>query len=184
MTDKKSIKEGDLVTISLNEYRRVSNTYHVLKKLDQECILRHPLAPDCLLLKPDSELNIDFPTLQNSVEKCLFFAKKSKECLGYTMASDLEALCLYFVVKKDFSPKQRQEITNMCGKIASVVLGNNITSAIMIIKENKPLLDEYNHALVNEIAHILKDPLSLKSKAERYKIFNITGFLLAQLANN
>jgi hypothetical protein len=184
MTDKKSIREGDLVTVSLNEYQIVSNTYQVLKKLEKQSILKHPLAPECLLLKDDSELNNAFPSMQNGVERCLFFAKKNKECLGYTMAADLDALCYYFVIKKDFSPKQRQELASMCGKIASVILGNNVTSAMMTIKQNKALLDEYNHALMNSIKKIMDDPLSLNTKGERYKIFNIAGFLLAHLSNS
>ena len=184
MTEKKSIKEGDLVTVSLNEYQIVSNTYRVLKKLEQQSILQHPLAPECLLLKNDEELNNAFPSMQNSVEKCLHFAKKNRDCLGYTMAADLDGLCYYFVVKKDFSPKQRQELSSMCGKIASVILGNNTTSAMMTIKQNKALLDEYNHSLMNSIKKVMDDPLSLNTKGERYKVFNIAGFLLAQLSNS
>lgn len=184
MSEKKPIKEGDLVTISLNEYQIVSNTYVVVVKLEDRCVLSHPLAPDCLLIKKDEDLNNNFPSMQNSMEKCLVFAKKNRECLGYTMASDLDALCYYFVIKKDFSPKQRQELANMCGKIASIVLGNNMTSAIVTIKQNKALLDEYNNTLLNNVKRILDDPRNSNTKAERYTIFNMAGFILAQLNNS
>lgn len=180
---KKPIKEGDLVTISLGEYQTVSNTYRVAKKLDVECVLQHPLAPECYIIKKDEELNNAFPSAQNQIEKCLFFAKKNSNVLGYTMIGNLEALCFYFVIKKTFTPRQRVELTNICGKIASVLLENNVTQAIATIKENKILLDEYNYSLLNAIKKILDNSLNIKSKQERYTVFNVAGFVLAQLSN-
>lgn len=184
MSDKKEIKEGDLVTIALSEYQSVSNTYVVAKKLEGECVLSHPLAPECYIIKKDDALNDYFPTMQNSIEKCLFFAKKNKDCLGYSLASDLEALCYFFVIKKEFTPKQRTDLANICGKISSVLLGNNLSYAVTYIKQNQVLMDEYNHALFNSVKKILDDTRNLKTKVERYSIFNIAGFLLAQVSNS
>lgn len=184
MTDKKPIKEGDLVTVTLNEYQVVSNTYVVVKKLEGECVLSHPLAPECLILKSDDQLNNNFPSMQNAMERCLFFAKKNREYLGHTMACDLDAMSYFFVIHKNFSPKQRQDLANICGKIASIVLGNNMTSAIIEIKQNKALLDEYNASLLNNVKRILDDPRNSSSKADRYTIFNMAGFILAQLSNS
>lgn len=96
------------------------------------------------------------------------------------MAADLDALAYYFVVKKSFTAKQRHDLANICGKIASVVLGNNISAAVGEIKHNKVLLDEYNHSLYNSVKKVIADPLSLESKVQRYTIFNIAGFVLAQ----
>lgn len=175
----KLIQVGDLVTINLSEYQLVSNVYQVAKKLDGESVLSHPLAPDCFIVRRDEDLNQTFPSMQSSIEQCLVFAKKSRDLLGYTMAADLEALCFYFVIKKDFSNKQRHDLANICGKIASVVLGNNLSSAITTIKQNKALLDEYNYSLFNGVKKVIDDPLSLKNKGERYTIFNIAGFVLA-----
>lgn len=182
-TDKPLIKEGDLVTITLDEHNMVSNTYVVAKKLEAASVLSHPLAPDCYLLKQDSDLNNAFPSMQSQLEKCLFFARKNQNLLGYTMSADLEALCFYFVVRKAFTPKQRNDLANICGKIASIVLNNNISSAIVTIKQNKVLMDEYNHSLFNGIKKVIDNPLSLKNKGERYTLFNIAGFVLAQLSN-
>jgi hypothetical protein len=175
----KPIQVGDLVTINLTEYQLVSNVYQVAKKLEGECVLSHPLAPDCYIIRRDDELNKTFPSMQSSIEKCMVFANKSRELLGYTMAKDLEALAIYFVIRKELSMKQRHDLANICGKIASVVLGNNLASAITTIKQNKALLDEYNHSLFNGVKKVIDDPLSLKNKGERYTIFNIAGFVLA-----
>jgi hypothetical protein len=179
----KPIQVGDLVTISLTEYQVVSNVYQVSKKIDDESVLSHPLAPDCFIIRRDDELNKTFPSMQSPIERCLVFAKKSRDLLGYTMAADLDALCYYFVIRKDFSPKQRHDLANICGKIASVVLGNNLSIAITTIKQNRALLDEYNLNLFNGVKKVIDDPLAIKSKRERYTIFNIAGFILAHTQN-
>src|SRR5437764_1220934 len=127
MIDKKLIKEGDLVTVTLGPYQVVSNTYLVAKKLEAESILSHPLAPDLYILKKDEDLNNAFPSMQNPVEKCLYYAKKHRDILGFTMSSDLDALCYYFVIRKDFSPKQRGDLASICGKIAAAVLNGNVS---------------------------------------------------------
>lgn len=184
MSDKKAIAQGDLVTIKLNDYHFVSNTYMVHRKLEKEALLSHPLAPDCFIIKADEDLNVDFPTGQNQIEKCLFFAKKNISLLGHTMGGDLDALCYYFVIKKSLTVKQRTDLGNICGKIASVVLNSNISAAVMTIKQNKVLLDEYNNSLLNGIKRIIDDPMTIKNKYERYMVFNIAGFALAQLSNS
>lgn len=180
----KPIQEGDLVTVNLGEYQSVSNTYLVAKKLEHQSILSHPLAPECLILKDDSELNKCLASMQNAVEKCLFYSRKNKELLGVTMNANLEALCFYFVIKKSFTLKQRDELASICGKIASVVLENKVASAVMLIKQNRVLLDEFNQMQCNQISKIINDPISIKTKNERYLIFNIAGFILAQLSNS
>ena len=54
MSEKKAIAEGDIVTVELDD-AAVSNTYFVLRKLTDECVLSHPLAPECLIIKSDLE---------------------------------------------------------------------------------------------------------------------------------
>lgn len=180
MTDK-LIKVGDLVTLQVGEFSTVSNTYKVERKLEAESLLSHPLAPGFLILKKDDELNSALGILQNDLEKCLSFAKKHDEYLGYSLKSDLDALCMYFVIKKNITSKQRNELSNMCGKVASVILNNNMQLALMKIRENKILLDDFNIALFNAYKEVIEDPLKIKDKSARYTIFNISGFILAQL---
>lgn len=183
MTDK-PIRAGDLVTVSLNEFQVVSNTYQVARKLEGESILSHPLAPECYILRQDKDLNTTFPSMQSQVERCLVFAKKNRELLSHTMKEDLDALCFYLVIKKSITPKQRTELANICGKIASIQLGYNINSAIQTIKAHKALFDDYTHSLFNNSRRYINEPHSIDNKIERYKIFSIAGFVLAQLSNN
>ena len=120
-----TIKENEIVTITAGQYQIMSNTYIVARKLIDECVLIHPIAPDCCIIKKDSELNIDFPQSQNSVELCLLYAKVNSNILGHSMSADLDSLCYYFVIKKTFTPKQRHDLANILGKIASVVFASN-----------------------------------------------------------
>lgn len=175
----KSVQEGDLVTLTLDEFSGVSNTYLVAKKLPDQSLLQHPLAPECYLLKDDSELNKSFPDLQKPLEKCLFFAKKHKDLLGYIISAELDALCYYFVLRKTITTKQRHDLANICGRIASFLLQANLTQAIALIKANEPLLDEHSQVLLSSLGN-LSAPSQIKNKGERYTIFNIAGFVLAQ----
>lgn len=183
MTDK-LIQVGDLVTISVNEFQVTSNTYRVARKLENESVLSHPLAPDCYIIRQDSDLNNSFPSMQSQVEKCLAFAQRNKDALGHTMAEELDGLCFYLVIKKSLTAKKRADLASICGKIAAVTFGHNISAAVSTIKQNKVLLDEYNHTLYASSTKFLNDPLSIVNKVDRYKIFNIAGFLLAQLSNS
>ena len=183
MPEKKPILEGDLVTIDTDEHYVGSNTYQVLKKLPSECVLSHPLAPECLIIKADLELNNTFPSMQSSIERCLKFAKANRSDLGFSTSAELDSLTYYFIIKKQLSSKQRNDLANICGKIAAIILGNNVAAAVSEIKHNKALLDEYNHSLCNSVKGVLQDPLSLEGKGQRFTIFNIAGFILAQLSN-
>jgi hypothetical protein len=183
MTDK-PIQAGDLVTVSLGEYQVISNTYRVARKLDGESVLSHPLAPDCFILRKDTDLNQTFPSMQSAVEKCLVYAQKNRDLLSHTMKEDLDALCFYIVIKKSLTPKQRTELANICGKIASIHLNYSLSSAIASVKANKALLDDYTLTLFNNSKRSINDPHSIDNKIERYKIFSIAGFVLAQLSNS
>jgi hypothetical protein len=182
MEAKKLVKAGDLVTLSLGTHSQHSNTYKVERKVKGEVVLSHPLAPECLILRKDEDLNQAFPALQSTIEKCLIYAKKHKEYLGYNISADLESMCFYFVIKKDLTTKQKNELYNMCGKISATILSNSIHSAISYIKDNKALLDDFNVTLLNNYRNIIENPGEIKSKNERFTIFNMAGFILAQLS--
>jgi hypothetical protein len=134
------------------------------------------------ILRSDSELNSAYPANQSPIESCLNFAKKNRELLSFSVSCDLDSLCYYFVIRKDFSSKQRQELASICGRISTVLLSNNVSAAVTLIKQNKVLLDEYNHTLLNSINGIITDPLSIKTKFERHSVFNVAGFVLAQIS--
>ena len=174
------IKERDIVTISIGEYQTMSNTYIVLRKLQGESVLVHPIAMDCCILKKDNELNANLAQGQNPVERCLIYAKAHTDILGHSMAADLDALCYYFIVKKNFTQKQRHDLTNIVGKIASVVLASNQAAAANKVKKNAPLLDEYSNTLYQKNKHIIETPSNIQDRTEKFTLFNLAGFILAQ----
>jgi len=177
---KKSIQENDLVTVENPRYSTISNTYRVVKKFDEECVLAHPLAPELMFFKSDEELNNVQGNLPDSLERCMRFAKTNSEELSPSSRSDLEAMIYFFVVKKTFTMKQRTDLMSICGRIASSLLQNNVQAACKLILDEKAILDDFNIAQFNNIEKIIKDPTLLKHKSERFTIFNLTGFLLAQ----
>lgn len=183
MSQEKIIKVGDLVTLTLGEYNTVSNTYRVERKLETECILSHPLAPECFIIKKDDDLNSELATLKDPIEKCLYYAKKHRDYLNHVTKADLDSLCIYFVLKKVFSSKQRSELAAICGKIACIILGDNLSLAISKIKGNEALLDDYSQILYNNYKNLLENKTKIKAVSEKHAIFNIAGFILAQLDN-
>ena len=181
MTD---IKEGAIVTVPMGLYQNMSNTYIVARKLPTECVLVHPIALDCCIIKADEELNQTLAQAQNPVEKCLLFAKAHVNILGHSMAADLDAVCYYFVVKKNLTSKQRHDLANLVGKIASVILSNNLTAAGIKIKQNIALFDEYSFTLYQKNKNVVDRPVEIKDKVERFTLFNLAGFVLAQEFEN
>ena len=180
----KDIKADDIVTVAVGPYQMMSNTYIVARKLINESVLVHPIAPECFILKDDSELNQTLAQGQNPVEKCLLFAKMNANILGHSMTADLDALCYYFVVRKNFTPKQRHDLANIVGKIASVILSNNLSAAAQTIKQNVALFDEYSYTLYQKNKGVADHPMEIREKTERFTLFNLAGFVLAQEYNN
>ena len=174
------LKEGDLVTVD-HANSQMSNTYVVVSVLDDRVFLRHPLAPECLIERNSKDLDNDLAVLKPSLEKCLEYAKKNSNMLGYTAKADLEALCFYYVVKKTITPKQRNELSHICGKLAAIELEHNTTLAVEIVKKNAVLLDEFMQVIFNHNKKALDNPAKVDSRTERFAIFNLAGFILANL---
>lgn len=179
--EKKAIKTGDLVTVDFGKFNTSSNTYQVFKKIKNQSVLYHPLVPECLLVKNDSELNNVLAILQSPTERCLAFAKANTQYLGYSSAADIDALCYYFVIKKDLTPKQRTELASSCGKVAARMLNNNIQSATEIINQNIALLDDFTATIYHKFKKKINNIQLIETITDRFSIWNIVGFILAQL---
>jgi len=175
------IKQGDLVTIQLDKNNTSSNVFKVARKLDDECLLNHPLFPDCYIIKKDTDLNQTGPVLKSHTERCLEYAVKFKKHLDYETTAELDSLCLYFTITRSLSPKQKKELSNICGKIASIYCANDISIAIRTVNENRALLDEFNTMWYSNFEKLFKGIKSVSTKNQRITIFNITGFVLAQI---
>ena len=178
-----TIKSGDLVTIQLSDNNPYSNVYKVVTVMDDKCLLNHPLFADCYIIKPNSVLNITVLSVKNSTEKCLEYAMRHKKFLDYETIADLESMCMYFIVTRDLSLKQKKVLSNICGKIASIYYSNDINKAIDYVKENAGVLDEFNQMWYSNFEKIFNKEKVIKTKNQRLSIFNIAGFVLAQLEN-
>lgn len=178
------IKKGDLVTIPLQPNNAASNVFQVARKLDGESVLNHPLFPDCYIIKNDDELNQAAASMKNHTEKCLEYASKYKKYLDYETSIDLESLCLYFTINRKLSPKQKKALSNICGKIATIYCADDISFALRTVNENIALLDEFNNMWYSNFEKIFKGQKTIGTKNQRITVFNMAGFVLAQLESS
>lgn len=181
MTKSKGMKTGDLVTLKLDS--DASNTYVVVHYLvgKDEYLLEHPTIPGVCISKPREQLNTVQAQLKNSTEKCLDYVKENRDYLGYNDKIQLEELFLYHVVNKKFSPRQKQELATLCGIVANIYCNHDINIAIRIVKENEGLLDDFNFLWYSNLRGFFEGKERAVSKSQKNSIFNITGFVLAQL---
>ena len=175
--------KGGIVTYDQgSSYDTSSNTYVYQEKLNSvEVLLSHPLTPKINIIVEEEKLNQTQAVMRNPVELCLYYANQNKELLGHTHRADLQAMCYYFVVERNFTMKQRSDLASICGKIASVQLHNNMEAASKLIIDNRPLLDDFHVTLYNNFESVIRDSNTLKKKSERFAVFNLAGFVLAQL---
>ena len=176
------MKIGQIVTLDFKN-QNVSNVYFVKKidETDNTALLYHPLYPECYLLKNIDELNLASAKLKDSTEKCLDYVASKVELLDYNTKSDLEALCLYFIVKRQLTPKQKSTLSKMCGFLASIHFNNDISETISFINHNNAVLDEFNRMWYNNFKKLFNGKQLITSNKQRSSIFNIAGFILAEL---
>jgi len=177
---EKVIKVGDIVTVDLGDINNASNTYVVAYVVGDKAILKHPLDDRLLIAESINYLDNVGATLQNPMEKCLFFAKANAEVLDHNTVAELEAHCLYFVKHKKFAKKQMSIISNICGKIAAIKL-YDMATLVNYVTENKGVLDQYNMSNYNRHEKFFKDIMLIQSKHQRITMYNIAGFTMAQL---
>lgn len=173
------MKEKEIITYSVGA--RGSNTFIVDKVLEDEILVSHPLVSECKRLLKISEVNLEAAILKDDTEKCLDFMSKHKEILDFTSKADLEALCLYFVYKRQLTPKQKNLLSNMCGLVASIHFQNGVREAMDYISKNVGVLDDFNMMWYSNFKGIFEGRQQITSKKQRASIFNIAGFVLAQL---
>lgn len=178
--EKTTYQPGTIVTIDLkNDF--VSNTYFIHKDLGETVLLSHPLFPTCLLEVNKEELDKTSPIMKDSIERNLIFANNFKEVLDFNSIADLEALCLYFVIKRQLTPRQKNILSSINGKIASLKFYDNLQEAMNFIKKNSALLDDFNTMWFNNFKGLFSGEQQITSPKQRSAIFNMAGFLLAEV---
>jgi hypothetical protein len=175
------IKQGDLVTVALENNTDASNTYAVARKLDGESLLSHPLFPNIFILKNDGELNLVAANIKNDEERCLSYALRYRKYLDFDTVAELESLSMYFIVYHQLSNAQKKSLANMCGTIAAMYSNNDLDKSIELVNENQALLNNFNRWWFQNLEEIFTGQKKQISRRARTSVFNIAGFILAQL---
>lgn len=181
-------KKDDLVTVQLDENNKASNTYIVVGHLadmsegvDNTMVLMHPLHKDCMILRKESELNKVQANIKDSTERSLEFAWKNQDNLDHNMKGDLEALRLYFVVNRSLTNRQKTQLANITGTIAAIYFHNDISIAMRYVVDNNAVLDSFNSMWYMNFRDLFTGKKPIVSPKQRASIFNIAGFVLAEL---
>ena len=174
------IKKDDIVTLKL-ENTTASNTF-IVKSIDNgKALLFHPLAPTVYIEEPLENLNTVAATLKDSSERNLDFARANSKFLDFNTNADLDALCLYFAVTRKLTPKQKGTLANMLGRVAAIKFDNDISAAMEYVKKNAGVLDDFNGMWYRNFRKLFSGKKLIVSSRQRDSIFNITGFVLAEL---
>lgn len=176
--------EGKIVTLDIDN-KNVSNTFivHEVNKDEHTAYLHHPLYEECFIKVCLDDLDTVAPNIKDSTEKCLDFAKEHISNLDYNTTGDLEALCIYFVIKRQLTPKQKSTLAKICGSLASIQFNDSVDDAMRYIKENQAVLDDFNRMWFNNFRGLFNGSQAITSNKQRTSIFNMAGFVLAELSN-
>lgn len=169
------IKNGEIVTV------KSGDTYLVDKDEGETVLLTHPLYTGILIRVDKVELNTVYGKIKDSSERSLDFAKGNLKFLDYNTTADLEALCMHYVVTRKLTPRQKNILSSICGTVASIVLNNDIREAMNLVTQNEGVLDEFNAMWYRNFHGLFSGRQPITSKKQRSAIFNIAGFVMAEL---
>lgn len=177
------LEQKTLVTLG-NLPANTSNVFTVDSDEGETALLTHPLLPNGLLLRVEKRaLNTVQPNIKDSTERCLDFANSNGRLLDYNTVEDLVGLSIVFGLKRKLTPRQKQTLANICGLIATVKFNNDIKETMSFIMKNQGILDEFNLMWFSNFKGLFSGRQPITSKKQRGAIFNIAGYLLAELEN-
>lgn len=177
---EKNIKQGEVVTVQLEEGNPSSNTFVVARKLGEESLLHHPMQPNLYFLYRDELLNNALALPRDAYEKCLAYVMKYQNYLDVDDTSIVASISLYWVVHRKLSGIQKKLLADICGKIASVYCNQDLSIAIKTVNHNSPLLDDFNRMWHHNLRSYFQSKKIPETPGIRKVIFNICGFVLAQ----
>jgi hypothetical protein len=176
-----NFEKNQIVTVDLS--KSASNTFLVDKDEGQTILVTHPLAEGALLRVSKLDVNTVNPNIKDSMERSIDYINNNRQFLDYNSIGDIEAIGLYFAIKRKLTHRQKQTVANMCGVLASVKLGNDIKEAILTVNKNSSILDDFNLMWFNNFADLFSGRKPIVSSKQRRAIFNIAGHVLAELEN-
>lgn len=177
------IKVGSLITYEEDAYSDASNTYIVKYISEDTLFLTSPLVTNVLIAKSVNEVNKAAPKLKNDLERCLDFCNFYRNYLGYNIEAQLDCLAYYFLVKRNLSPSQKETLSFIYGKIASIIVKNDLRSAVELIKQHNSLLDDFYKIWADKMKDGIQDVSKIDTKFKKSSIYKILGFILAQIHN-
>lgn len=176
-----AIQKNSIVTVDLNNSS--SNTFIVDTVEQDSVLLSHPLAPGILIRVSNDQINKTSANLKDSLERGIDYANANRQYLDYNTSADLDSLGMYFTLKRKLTPSQKQVLANICGVIASAKFNDNIREAMNFVTKNQSILDDFNLMWYNNFKALFTGQQIITSKKQKTAIFNIAGYVLAELEN-
>lgn len=170
-----------LVTLNVGS-DSVSNTYVQYELKLDEVLLCHPMLPSVFIVKQRGELDSVSASPRNAEERQLSYCNKYRKYLDFDNSSMLDALILYHIVYKKFGNKQKSSLNVICGKIAEIYCDSDLERAIDVVNSNEALLNSYNAYWYRTFERFFKKGKQPETKQQRDAIFNMAGFVLAQVS--
>lgn len=177
-----NLQEGQIVTFDFGT--QASNTCKIETLYDTKpptALLTHPLAPGIFIRVLQTSLNTVGANGKDSAERCLDFANANKEMLDHNTRQDLYGLGVIFFVSRKLTPKQKNTLANICGLLAQNKFSDDLKSAMTYVTKNVGVLDDFNLMWYNNFKGLFSGKQSVTSKKQREAIFNIAGYVLAEL---
>lgn len=174
-------KVQDLITVPAAY--NTPNVYQVVEDLGENLLVNHPLFPDLLFLVAKSAVNVTAANLKNSSERGLDFVKAHKSFLDFDQCADLEALSMYFIIRRKLTNPQLKRLADMQGIIAKNLFNNDLSLAMKTINENSGILDYFNAMWYKNYSKIFSSKQAICSPKQVTTIFNMAGFVLSEMAN-
>lgn len=160
-----------------------SSTFLVDTDEGTTVLLTHPLSLGVLIRVEKSKVNTTSASIKDSSERGIDYANGNRKFLDFNTTEDLDALGMYFALKRKLTPRQKQTLANICGIIASIRFNNDLREAMNFVVKNSSLLDEFNLMWFNNFKELFSGTRQITSKKQRGSIFNIAGYVLAELEN-
>jgi hypothetical protein len=174
-------QKGSIVTVDLGN--QASNTFIVDTVEQDTVLLSHPLAKSMLLRVRKDQLNSVNPNMKDSNERHIDFCNQNVNCLDFNSRDDLEAIGTHFAFKRRLTPKQKSTLAGISGFIARVKFNQDLREAMYFITKNSSMLDEFNRMWFINFQGVFKGTTQITSGKQVNALFNMAGYLLAQLEN-
>lgn len=176
-----TIAKNSIVTLNMNNTS--SNTFIVDTVEDVSYLLSHPLAPGVLIRVDKDKVNLTSANIKDSSERGIDYANLNRQYLDYNTSLDLDGLAMVFALKRKLTPRQKTILSAINGVVAKSKFNDDIRETMSFIKKNVSILDDFNLMWFNNLSEIFNGSMAIRTLKQRNVIFNIAGYLLAEMEN-